>query len=195
MIRVSSRLFAFVGFAIPSRAAMVALLLALGSNPGLAQTTPFQYRSAGMVHDSFTFDGNEVWTVEDGGRIRHRTSAGVWEFQIVPSPIKTMLRHIHFVPDDTPADGPTGWAVGDEGWIIKTTNGGTTWVQTNFDSTHAQVPAVLLPQYQRQYAPDTEQLYDVFFLDEMRGWLCGLHGIWKTLDGAVVVNAFETAFM
>jgi hypothetical protein len=128
-------------FGVFARLVWVALLwIGVRSEPAQAQTTPFEYRSAGMVHDTFTFDGGEVWTVEDGGRIRHRSSAGgAWQFEIVPTPVNTMLRHVHFVPDSTPADGPTGWAVGDDGWIIKTTNGGTTWMQTNFDSTHAQV--------------------------------------------------------
>lgn len=43
--------------------------------------------------------------------------------------------------------------------------------------------AILPPAYRKPFAPDKEQLYDVFFLDELRGWLCGLHGIWRTSDG------------
>ena len=149
----------------------------------IGQTTPFQHRWSGLVFDAFTFDGDEVWTVEDGGRIRHRSTAGgAFEFQAVPDAVKDMLRRVHFVPDGTPADGPTGWAVGDKGWIVKTTDGGANW-QTLTSNLGAQVPAVLPPEYRSVFAPDTEQLYDVFFLDESRGWLAGLHGIWRTVDG------------
>jgi photosystem II stability/assembly factor-like uncharacterized protein len=149
-----------------------------------AQTTPFQHRWAGFVFDSFTFDGGEAWTVEDGGRIRHRSASNpAWSFQIVPSVVTGALRRIHFVPGGSP--GPTGWAVGDDGWIIKTTDGGANWAIAPFDTANGitQVPAVLPLQYREEFNPDKEQLWDVFFLDTSRGWLCGLHGIWQTTDG------------
>ena len=33
----------------------------------------FEHRYGGLVYDVFTLDGEEMWTAEDGGRIRHRT--------------------------------------------------------------------------------------------------------------------------
>ena len=42
---------------------LLAVCFGIGPEPVRAQTTPFEYRSAGMVHDTFTFDGSEVWTV------------------------------------------------------------------------------------------------------------------------------------
>ena len=144
-----------------------------------AQTNQFEWRWAGLVHGSFTFNGNEVWCVEDGGRIRHRTTArGAWNFQQASDPVKDTLRRIFFVPDGTPGDGPTGWAVGDKGWVVKTTNGGTNWATLG-----TQMPAVLDAAHRAPYVPPYEQLYDVHFLDASRGWLCGLHGIWWTTNG------------
>src|SRR5260221_6627625 len=162
----------------------LALLVWPKMNAAGAQTTPFQHRWAGFVFDSFTFDGGEAWTVEDGGRIRHRSAGGgAWSFQVVPDSVTGPLRRIHFVPGGTP--GPTGWAVGDDGWIIKTTNGGSSWAIAPFDGAHGitQVPAVLPAQYRDPFTPDHEQLWDVIFLDTLRGWMCGLHRIWRTVDG------------
>ena len=54
------------------------------------------------------------------------------------------------------SDNVTGWTVGEKGQILKTTNGGTSWVQiNNFEN------------YNR------ETLYDIFFLDANNGWIVG----------------------
>lgn len=166
------------------KVACMAALTPLLATQSPAQTAPFDHRSAGMVFDAFTFDGGEFWTVEDGGRIRHRWSAtGTPHFQVVPSDVKDTLRRIHFVPDQTYWDGPTGWAVGEWGWLIKTDTGGSTWSIIDLDpGAGQQMPAVLLPGPTDLW-PDKESLWDVHFLDENRGWLCGLHGIWRTVDG------------
>jgi photosystem II stability/assembly factor-like uncharacterized protein len=157
----------------------LALVLCSPTRAAHAQSTPFEYVWGGLVEDAFTFNGTEVWTVEDGGRIRHRSVAnGAWTPQDVPVQVNKALRRIHFVPESPPNDGPTGWAVGDFGWVIKTTNGGTNWTVLG-----SQMPAVLDATHLPKYAPPFEQLYDVNFLDEQRGWLCGLHGIWRTTNG------------
>ena len=73
------------------------------------------------------------------------------------------LYSIHFVNEKT------GWVVGEEGLISKTTDGGTTWVNQN-SGTEAQ-------------------LKSVFFIDENNGWAVGQHysdkAIYKTTDGGI----------
>jgi photosystem II stability/assembly factor-like uncharacterized protein len=121
-----------------------------------------------MVFDAFTRDGTEYWTVEDGGRIRHGFANGAPPtFQIVPDQVKDTLRRLFFLPDV-----PKGWAVGLSGWIINTVNGGSTWTLLH------HFPAVL----PANDGPD-EDLYDVHFLDSMRGWVVGKRGIWFTTNG------------
>lgn len=61
-------------------------------------------------------------------------------------------------------DSQTGWVVGDNGTILKTTNGGLLW--------SAQTSGL------------TQDLYAVFFINSNTGWLCGDAGkILKTTDG------------
>jgi photosystem II stability/assembly factor-like uncharacterized protein len=79
-------------------------------------------RYAGTVFDIYSPDGVEAWSVEDGARIRHRTSAGVWSFQPTPKEVQDTLHRVHFLSNVL-----TGWAVGESGWILKTTTGGATW--------------------------------------------------------------------
>lgn len=64
------------------------------------------------------------------------------------------------------ANEHNGWAVGgfSDGVILKTTDGGTTWIDRSNDSLDA--------------------LADVFFIDTLSGWAVGIHGfIVKTEDG------------
>lgn len=67
---------------------------------------------------------------------------GVWER--LPSPVAANLYRVQFV------DSLTGWAAGDSGVIIKTTDGGLNWI--------------------RQESGISSAIYDLFFLDENRGW-------------------------
>jgi photosystem II stability/assembly factor-like uncharacterized protein len=121
-----------------------------------------EHRWGGYVFDPFvreTTSGTfEAWTAEDGGRIRYRNPAnGVWSFQTTPPEVKDTLHRIHFLPL-----GPNqqyGWAVGNNGWVLKTTNGGVTW------SVSAQILALTAPGY--------DELYDVHFLNPLDGWAIG----------------------
>lgn len=111
------------------------------------------------MHDAFTLDGVEVWTVEDGGRIHHRNSSGVWAYQTTPDEVQDLLRRIYFRPN-----GTHGWAVGENGAFIGTTNGGATW--SHWDPTTV-------------VGSGSEDLWDVHFLDDgSQGWVCGLEMIW-----------------
>jgi photosystem II stability/assembly factor-like uncharacterized protein len=143
-------------------------ILVVGSTatPGFSQA-PLQssHAWAGTVFDGFTLDGNEVWTVEDGGRIRHRNSAGIWAFQKVPVEVKDPLLRIHFL-----SDGLHGWAVSKSGHLIRTTDGGANWIWS------FRKPGVLP-------GATFEELWDIFMLDGSIGWMCGLHSIWYTQTG------------
>jgi photosystem II stability/assembly factor-like uncharacterized protein len=144
------------------RLALAASCLALSAR---AQSQAFEHRWAGYVQDAFMSpDGSRIWTVEDGGRIRHRDPSGSWSFQPTPFRVQDVLHRVHFI------DNAVGWAVGQDGWFLKTTNGGQSW-QALF-----QMNGVL-------GAEENEELYDVHFLDVNSGWLVGLHGIWYTTTG------------
>jgi photosystem II stability/assembly factor-like uncharacterized protein len=143
-------------------AALVSVLVI----PSIAQAQGFQHRWGGLVFDAFlSADGTRLWTVEDGGRIRHRDPLGNWPYQPVPDVVKDTLHRVHFLPDSM-----TGWAVGQNGWFLKTTNGGATW------NALYQMPSYTFPG-------TLEELYDVHFLDASRGWLVGKHGLWFTTNG------------
>lgn len=125
----------------------------------LAAAHSSSLRWAGLVHDAFAIDGNKVWTVEDGGRIRHRDSNGTWSFQTIPIEVEDTLRRVHFFED-----GLNGFAVGQNGWILRTTNGGATW--TVF---HRQAAAI---------GSGWEDLWDVYAVAPNEGLYVGLKGIW-----------------
>jgi hypothetical protein len=146
-----------------ARPALGALgIAALAALPCDAQT--FDHRWGGLIHDAFTYDGQNVWLVEDGGRIRHSfnaTSANpTWTFQTTPSQVQNTLRRIFFL-----SDNQTGWAVSEDGYIIETTNGGASWNVLH------RMPSKLDPN-------DFEDLWDVHFFSANEGWVLGLHGIW-----------------
>lgn len=141
--------------------------------PTTADAGTFEHRWAGLVADAFSLDGQEVWTGEDGGRIRHRDVSGNWSFQPVPHEVQATVRRIHFL-----SDALRGWAVSEDGWLLDTVDGGAGW------NVRARIPAVL-----GGGAP-WEDLWDVWFAEDgLTGWLLGLHGIWTTSDGGTCWNA------
>ena len=71
------------------------------------------------------------------------TAEKTWEFQ--KTGIDYTLSSIHF------PDGKNGWAVGDEGMIIHTTDGGKTWMT--------------------QKSPVSYFLMGVFFVNDREGWI------------------------
>jgi photosystem II stability/assembly factor-like uncharacterized protein len=126
------------------------------------QSQTFEHRWAGWAdHAYLSPDGTRLWTVEDGGRIHYRDPNNTWSYQTVPSSVKDPLHGIHFV-------GDAGWAVGEDGWVLHTVNGGTTWTAL------FQMPNPAKPT-------QNETMYDVQFLDDATtGWLVGEHGAWYT---------------
>lgn len=128
----------------------------------------FEHRWAGLLYSAFSLDGSKVWTGEDGGRIRHRNSSGVWSFQPVPLEVRGIVRNIFFLPNEL-----DGWAVSSDGWILHTEDGGTSWITLtrlagSFDLS------------------EWEDLQKIWMLsDGDNGILLGVHGIWYTENGGV----------
>ena len=152
-----------------SRFPGLACIAALLHVPAYAQTNDFDLRWGGNVFDVFTIDGVEAWTVEDGGRIRHRDAAGNWTFQNVPLEVKDTIHRVFFLPGTSGAQ--TGWAVAADGHVLKTTNSGTNWLPV------ARIDAVFPEK------SEFEVLYGVHFVNQSHGWIAGLHGIWYTVNG------------
>jgi len=127
----------------------------------------FAHNWAGLVNDVFV-RGDEAYTVEDGGRIRHRDpTTGNWSFQTTPFEVQSQLRNLHFL-------GSEGWAVGENGWILHDATGSGNWAVL------FQMPA-RFPALDGPY----EDLYDVYFTTPSRGWVVGLRGIWRTTNAGV----------
>ena len=104
--------------------------------------------------------------------ILHTTNGGAtWNLQYGEA-YESLLRSIYFV------DQNNGYATGESGIIMKTTDGGSNWSQNVIPSFH---------------------FYDIFFIDNLTGWVTGEYlglphytAIFKTTDGGV--NWVETQF-
>jgi photosystem II stability/assembly factor-like uncharacterized protein len=129
--------------------------------PARAQVPQFSLQHAGTVFDAFTLNGEEIWTVEEGGRIRHRTAAGGWTFQTVADEVRDLLYRVQFLPD-----GLTGWAVGLNGWYLGTGTGGAQW------------------NHPYHVGGATAQLWDVHFTDALHGWLVEQQELYRTETGS-----------
>jgi photosystem II stability/assembly factor-like uncharacterized protein len=80
------------------------------------------------------------------------------QWQQLNSGTQSYLYDLHFVSETT------GWAVGQEGTILKTSNGGNSWIQQNSGT--------------------ATNLRSVFFLNDQLGWIGGQNGIIiKTTNG------------
>lgn len=89
----------------------------------IAQTSELAW--AGLVHETVTNDGDEAWTVEDGGRIRSRDASVVWTFGTTPIAIEDTLGWV-FVLDA--GGNHNARAVAQSGYVTRQTNGGV-WLQ------------------------------------------------------------------
>ena len=154
-------------------ALLASLVLAFASTVRTTHAQAFEHRWAGLIYDAFLGTDGQLWTVEDGGRIRHRTAAGARSYQSVPEEVKDTLGRVHFLSDNT-----TGWAVGHNGWILKTVNGGASW-------------SILLQKASIGSPSTPEELTDVHFLDALTGWLVGIHGVWITTTGGATESAWS----
>ena len=134
------------------------LALIFYSSNWTAQTSAF----VGMQNSVFFIDDNTGWVA--GGSnisatIQKTTNGGAnWENLYDSLNYTGPMNSIHFVNDST------GWAVGEGGKIIKTTNGGISWIP--------QISGTLLT------------LRSTYFVDNNRGWAVGTQGrIIRTTNG------------
>lgn len=109
-----------------------------------------------------TFNGNQYVAVGERGHILASTDGSNWAQVNVP--VRSPLTAITFSSPDN------GWAVGHDGVILATNDGGKTWVLQNFN-------------------PDDEfplQFLDVHFVDDQRGFAIGTYGLMmETRDGGL----------
>ena len=93
---------------------------------------------------------------------KNLTFTGKWD-----GPVTAVLLSVHFF------DAKTGWAVGEGGTVIRTTDGGTTW--------------------QKQESPVTAWLFSVHFFDTKTGWAVGWDGtVIRTTDGGTTWKKQES---
>lgn len=141
-------------------ACAVLLVSGLAGSAKAQSVGEFELKHAGTIFDAFSFDGDEVWTVEDGGRIRHRNgTTGAWTFQPTGTITKDLLYRVTFLNDSL-----TGWAVGQDSRYLWTQDGGTTW---------------------HQYQVGSDQLWDVDFINAFEGWLVAKHALYHTDNGSL----------
>lgn len=102
--------------------------------------------------------GNRLFAVGDRGAIIASADGEEWAQVVVP--VRAALTAVSF------ADADNGWAVGHDAAIVRTRDGGKTWVLQNF-------------------APELEKpLLDVMFVDANRGFAVGAYGLmYETSDG------------
>jgi len=134
-------------------------------------------------------------------------SQGTWES--VESPTNQFLRSVHFV------DSLYGWAAGDSGTIIHTTNGGTDWLlqdsktdhkivdiyflnrnlgwASSWNTTNLPFGTVLLITTDggqswtgEPYQDDNLFMTTILFLDSLNGWMGGKpHALVRTTNGGM----------
>ncbi|MDY6863882.1 MAG: YCF48-related protein [Thermodesulfobacteriota bacterium] len=118
-----------------------------------------------------TFINKDGWIVGEEGLILHTTDGGNnWRKQEANTEI--FLMKVFFL------DKSKGFVVGSEGTILRTENGGASWRQVPLDWIG------LLPETLLERGTTTLNLYDIFFIDKVRGWAVGDFGtVIYTSDG------------
>lgn len=107
--------------------------------------------------------GGTVGVIVGERAIYYRTADGAW----IGSGRAETLYGVHLV------DETTGWAVGTNGTILKTSDAGASWTA--------------------QASGTTATLYDVHFVDRLRGWVVGAGGtILATRDGGTTWQPQES---
>ena len=145
--------------------------VAVGQGGAIARTfdggrfwgsTPLVTEDLSGVH----FDnGRQLgFAVGDVGRILRGTDMDKWS--IIASPTRTDLNSVFVV------SASRAWIVGDEGEILYTNDGGTSWVRQTLNV-----------NWNPGVGRDFEDLHDVYFIDSQVGWAVGEKGaILKTVN-------------
>lgn len=126
----------------------------------------------GYLNAVHFIDKNNGWIVssDNWGEIAHTSNGGnTWERQTAPT--KNPLYDVFFINADK------GWIVGMDSTLLRTTDGGQTWLRCDLEVTNNWL------------------LRSIFFIDEMRGWTVGIYGIIMiTKDGGITWQEIHTGF-
>jgi len=155
----------------------------------------------------YFIDGHEGWAV-GWGKIYHTTNAGeTWEMQVSPGATGDFM-DVYFL------DSENGWIVGTYQIVLRTTDGGQTWVKTSntlpgkicfssirfTDELHGCLVGGPLPgmggivkitddggETWIETTPTDNEFYEkIFFKESGEGWICGEDGaLEKTMDGGL----------
>ncbi len=113
--------------------------------------------------------GDTLLAVGDRGHVLRSRDAKTWTQ--VATPVQAMLNRVRFL------DERTGWVVGHDATILKTTDGGKSWRSIHSDT-----------QWGKPF-------YDILFLNEQRGFVTGANGVFKhTRDGGQSWELLEPDF-
>lgn len=136
---------------------------------GQVWTTQQNPLSGKFTSVSFT-DENNGWVVSSSnwGEIIH-TSNGGNDWVVQTNPSDKPLHDVFFLDENN------GWAVGLEAAVIRTSDGGETWVQIDVNASQGF------------------RFASVYFVDNMHGWIAGIDGsILRTTDGGNTWEEVET---
>jgi photosystem II stability/assembly factor-like uncharacterized protein len=148
--------------------ALVAALMAGGFAPGLrAQVDPkdaanqpaeLEPLAATSLLLDLGFAGRRMVAVGERGHVLLSDDQGATWRQAKAVPTRVMLTSVFFVDSDY------GWAVGHDETILKSTDGGETWIRTHF-------------------APEAQQpLLDLWFANRVSGIAVGAYGAYFTTN-------------
>jgi photosystem II stability/assembly factor-like uncharacterized protein len=136
----------------------------------------FRHVWGGVAQRIFVLDSLRLWTAEEGGRIQFSSDGGAtWQAQATPNAIDGYVRGIQFLRRG-PNAGKLGWAVGSNGRLIVTTDGGQVW---------SLFGEPLIYPADHAHAGQVCDLWDVYFQDAQRGWVAGIGVLRSTQDGGV----------
>jgi photosystem II stability/assembly factor-like uncharacterized protein len=96
------------------------------------------------------------WISTATGNVLKTEDGATWDE--VSTPLSTSLRSVCFAPD-----GLTGWACGPDGGLVKSVDGGDSWADLSIFSEPV--------------------LWDVYFVDQNEGWMCGNAYMLHSLNG------------
>lgn len=168
------------------RLLLLGLLISFGLISLNAMSAPPEYSIlSDMAKESLLIDvervGNRLVAVGERGHIIYSDDEGIsWKQAKVPTLV--LLTAVYFVDDHT------GWAVGHDKTILKTTDRGETWVKQLEEvfslDTEDQNEEANWDYNAPLPLPKGEPFLDVWFEDLNRGFAIGAYGyIFKTTDG------------
>jgi photosystem II stability/assembly factor-like uncharacterized protein len=105
--------------------ALIALALSANAAAQMPRPSEIMPRAAQSTTSAVINNGKHLITVGDRGQILASNDGLKWAQVAVP--VRSMLTALSFVDDQT------GWAVGDDATIVKTEDGGKTWMMQNFE--------------------------------------------------------------